>query len=46
MNKKNASSSLHLLMLNDLLRTNVIDKVIYDRAVQKINSIKKESQAA
>lgn len=46
MKEKNTNASLQLLMLNDLLRTNVIDKDIYDRAVAKINSIKTEAQAA
>lgn len=46
MNEKNTNLSLQLLMLNDLLRTNVIDKDIYDSAVKKINSIKTEAQAA
>ena len=44
--KENTSVSLQLLMLNDLLRANVIDKDIYDRAVAKINAIKTEAQAA
>lgn len=30
--------SLELLLLNDLLRTNVIDKEIYDKATQKIEA--------
>lgn len=46
MKDKKINVSLQLLMLNDLLRTNVIDKDIYDRAVAKINSIKTEAQAA
>lgn len=44
--KKSTKASLQLLMLNDLLRTNVIDKDIYNRAVDKINSIKTEAHAA
>lgn len=36
MNEK-VNISLELLLLNDLLRTKVIDKGIYDRAVIKIN---------
>lgn len=43
---ENTNISLQLLMLNDLLRTNVIDKDIYNQAVQKLNSIKKEVPAA
>lgn len=46
MKDQKTNVSLQLLMLNDLLRTNVIDKDIYDRAVAKINSIKTEAQAA
>ena len=37
--KEKTNISLELLLLNDLLRTNVIDKEIYDRAVQKITVI-------
>ncbi len=44
--RENANISLQILMLNDLLRTNVIDKDIYDKAVQKIEAIKKQPQAA
>ena len=46
MNDKKANISLQILILNDLLRTNVINKEIYDKAVQKIESIKKPPQAA
>ncbi len=46
MNEKKTTISLELLLLNDLLRTNVIDKEIFDKAVQKIVSAKKEKQAA
>lgn len=46
MNEKNINLSLELLLLNDLLRTNAIDKDIYDKAAQKIVSAKKEKQAA
>lgn len=42
--KEKANISLELLLLNDLLRTKVIDKDIYDKAVAKINTI--ETQAA
>lgn len=41
MNKNKTMISLELLFLNDLLRTKVIDKDIYDKAVQKIANIKK-----
>lgn len=36
MNEK-VNISLELLLLNDLLRTKVIDKEIYDKALIKIN---------
>lgn len=36
--KEKTNIALELMLLNDLLRTNVIDKEIYDRAVAKINS--------
>lgn len=36
--KEKANISLELLFLNDLLRTEVIDKEIYDKAVAKINA--------
>lgn len=42
--KEKASISLELLLLNDLLRTKVIDKEIYDKAVAKINA--NQAQAA
>lgn len=38
MNEKKTSISLELLLLNDLLRTEAIDKEIYDKAVAKINA--------
>ena len=44
MNNTKAVISLELLFLNDLFRTKVIDKDIYDQAVQKI--VDKEKQAA
>jgi hypothetical protein len=44
MNEKKSNISLELLLLNDLLRTEVIDKEIYDKAVAKINTI--QAQAA
>ena len=37
--KENANISLQLLLLNDLLRTNIIDKDLYDRAAQKITTL-------
>lgn len=40
MNKERITVSLEILILNDLLRTKVIDKDIYDKAVQKIESVK------
>lgn len=46
MNEKKTNLSLELLLLNDLLRTNVIDKSIYDKAAQKIMTADKEKQAA
>ncbi len=46
MNKSQTNISLELLLLNDLLRTNVIDKSIYDKAAQKIMTTDKEKQAA
>lgn len=38
--------SLELLILNDLLRTNVIDKNLYDRATQKLETINPETKVA
>ena len=46
MNEKNAIISLELLLLNDLLRTKVIDRKTYDKAAQKIIATKNEKQAA
>ena len=37
--KENTSISLELLLLNDLLNTNVIDKDLYDKAAQKIKTL-------
>ena len=42
--KEKTNISLELLLLNDLLRTKVIDKEIYDKAVAKINA--NQAQAA
>ena len=39
MNKEKITVSLEILILNDLLRAKVIDKDIYDKAVQKIESV-------
>ena len=36
--KEKANISLEVLLLNDLLRTKVIDKEIYNKAVAKINA--------
>lgn len=44
MNKEKTTISLELLLLNDLLRTKAIDKDIYDKAAQKIISIKRSAQ--
>ncbi len=44
--RENINISLQILMLNDFLRTNVIDKEIYDKVVQKIEAIEKQPQAA
>lgn len=38
--EKNTNISLELLLLNDLLRTNVIDKSIYDKAAQKLTTLR------
>lgn len=46
MTEQKTNISLELLLLNDLLRTNAIDKDIYDKAAQKIVSIEKDKQAA
>ncbi len=46
MNEKKTTIPLEILLLNDLLRTKAIDKEIYDKAVQKILSAKKEKQTA
>lgn len=45
-NSTSTNISLELLLLNDLFRTNVIDKEIYDKAAQKIEAIKNENRAA
>lgn len=46
MTEQKTTISLELLLLNDLLHTNAIDKDIYDKAAQKIVSIEKDKQAA
>lgn len=38
--------SLSILLLNDLLNTNVIDKDVYDKAVKKILSEEDNMKAA
>lgn len=45
MNNK-TTISLQILMLNDLLRTKVIDEEIYKMAITKIEAANKEKQAA
>lgn len=42
MGTQNTTLSLQLLMLNDLLNQEVIDKDIYERATQKIETIVKD----
>ena len=42
----NTNISLEILILNDLFRTKVIDKDIYDKATQKIMDIEKNEHAA
>ena len=44
--RDNTIISLQVLLLNDLLRINVIDKEVYDMALRKIETLKKEKQAA
>ena len=44
MNNEKTTISLELLLLNDLLRTNAIDKDIYDKAAQKIVAIRNTVQ--
>ena len=44
MDNETKNISLELLILNDLLNTNAIDKDIYDKAVNKIISSKKSAQ--
>lgn len=41
--KEKTSIPLEILLLNDLLRTKVIDKDIYDKAVAKINASKDQA---
>lgn len=36
--RENTNVSLEFLLLNDLLQANVIDKEIYDKAIQKIEA--------
>lgn len=44
-NNKQTTISLEMLLLNDLLTSQVIDKDLYDRAAQKILSIVQVNQA-
>jgi len=46
MDQNEINISLELLVLNDLLRGNAIDKEIYDKAVQTINGQNKTTTAA
>ncbi len=46
MNDKNTYVPLEILLLNDLLHSNAIDKDIYDKALQMIVSPEKEVKAA
>ena len=41
---KSTKVSLEILLLNDLLRSKVIDKDLYDKALEKINT--PQTQAA
>ena len=43
---ENEKASLQILILNDLLSANVIDKDIHNKAVQKIKVIKNRPQVA
>ena len=43
--KEDTNVSLHLLLLNDLLHSNVIDQAIYDKAVQKIATLVRTQKA-
>jgi hypothetical protein len=45
MNEK-ITISLEILLLNDLLSSKVIDKNIYDQAMEKIETINKENKVA
>ncbi|MDO4285503.1 MAG: hypothetical protein Q4C60_09230 [Eubacteriales bacterium] len=46
MNEKKTNIPLELLLLNDLLCANVIDKDIYDKAAHKIVGSAKDKSAA
>jgi hypothetical protein len=46
MEEKHTTISLEILVLNDLLRIDAIDKTIYDKVVQRISSKEKDKQAA
>ena len=46
MNQNDINISLELLLLNDLLRADAIDKDIYDKAMRTINEQRKTTTAA
>ena len=46
MNQNEVNISLELLLLNDLLRADAIDKDTYDRAIRTINEQRKTTTAA
>ncbi|MCR5704780.1 MAG: hypothetical protein K6G85_09160 [Eubacterium sp.] len=41
--RDNANISMEILLLNDLLNTHVIDRNLYDKAVEKIITLAKAS---
>jgi hypothetical protein len=42
--KNEANISMEILLLNDLLNTNVIDRNLYDKAIEKIIALANASQ--